>query len=236
MCSTEAVHPRRRRTTTHPYARAVASALGLLTVLLGASGCDDTPRGSAGPCGSPTITGTDDDDRLEGTPGPDVIDGGDGNDRIRGLGGDDVLCGGAGADVLDGGDGDDRLFGQADERLTADTDYHEWYGDIVRGGPGDDLLDVGADDEGGEKRVGFDTVDFRGATAGVRVVLEAGTAVGDGEDRIVGDPHGVIGTAAADVIVGTDRADSLSGWGGADRIVGGGGDDELRAHGARMTT
>ena len=70
----------------------------------------------------------------------------------------------------------------------------------------------------------------------MRVDLAAGTASGDGEDRIVGDPHGVIGSAAPDVIVGSDRADSLAGWGGADRVVGRGGDDELYAHGALQTT
>ncbi|MEX2554640.1 MAG: hypothetical protein WEB06_03305 [Actinomycetota bacterium] len=50
------------------------------------------------PC---TITGTDRDDLLIGTPGRDVICGRAGDDVIDGLGGDDVLIGGIGSDTVD---------------------------------------------------------------------------------------------------------------------------------------
>ena len=54
------------------------------------------PRGGVAPC---TVMGTSGDDRLTGTPLPDVICGGEGNDVLEGLEGDDVLDGGEGADT-----------------------------------------------------------------------------------------------------------------------------------------
>jgi Ca2+-binding RTX toxin-like protein len=67
-----------------------------------------------------TIVGTDRNDRIKGSPGPDVIVGRGGDDVIRGEQGNDVLCGGygndelvglAGNDRLSGGPGEDGLFG-----------------------------------------------------------------------------------------------------------------------------
>src|SRR5262249_53907136 len=59
-----------------------------------------------------TITGTPDDDVLEGGPGADILSGLAGNDILRGLGGDDSLDGGPGNDTLVGGDGSDTyIFG-----------------------------------------------------------------------------------------------------------------------------
>jgi GDSL-like Lipase/Acylhydrolase family/Bacterial Ig domain/RTX calcium-binding nonapeptide repeat (4 copies) len=58
-----------------------------------------------------TISGTNADDVLQGTPGPDVICGGKGDDIVYGLGGNDTLIGGPGHDALYGGDGDDILIG-----------------------------------------------------------------------------------------------------------------------------
>jgi hypothetical protein len=65
-----------------------------------------------------TITGTDGDDRIEGTRGDDVICAGAGNDRVDGGGGDDAIFGDAGDDRLSGGDGDDTLYGdEGSDRL-----------------------------------------------------------------------------------------------------------------------
>jgi Ca2+-binding RTX toxin-like protein len=77
-----------------------------------------------------TISGSPGNDKLLGTPGPDVIDGGSGDDEIHGLGGDDVICGGNGMDELWGDDGDDVLAGGNGF-------------DILHGGPGNDTLDGG---------------------------------------------------------------------------------------------
>jgi Ca2+-binding RTX toxin-like protein len=64
-------------------------------------------------CGGriPTITGTNDADRLRGTKRRDVILGRAGPDTISGLGGADIICGGSGPDRLLGGSGRDTLIG-----------------------------------------------------------------------------------------------------------------------------
>jgi CSLREA domain-containing protein len=72
-------------------------------------------------------TGTNHDDVLTGTPGPDAFLLLGGNDRAMGLGGNDVFCGAAGRDTEIGGPGDDRAYG--------DTGA-----DRLVGGPGKDLL------------------------------------------------------------------------------------------------
>jgi Ca2+-binding RTX toxin-like protein len=74
-----------------------------------------------------TITGTDGDDLLRGTPGDDVM---------CGLGGDDRIFGGAGADLIAGGDGDDRISGGAG----GDHAQGDVGRDRIRGGKGPDEL------------------------------------------------------------------------------------------------
>jgi Ca2+-binding RTX toxin-like protein len=68
------------------------------------------------------LYGEDDNDRLYGDYGNDVVDGGAGDDRLYGDYGDDVLDGGAGDDRLYGGYGDDVLVGGlGDDRLNGDS-------------------------------------------------------------------------------------------------------------------
>ncbi len=86
----------------------------------------------AGPCNgqTPTIAGTDGNDKLSGTPGKDVMVGLGGKDKLSGLAGNDVICGGAGKDTLKGGKGNDKLLGEAGK-------------DTLKGGPGKDKLKGG---------------------------------------------------------------------------------------------
>ena len=104
------------------------------------------------PSVSPTIVGTNGDDKLAGTPGSDVIFGLSGNDQIAGMGGDDVICGGEGNDDISGGAGNDRLFGGPgdDDFVGGAGDDQVTTGDgrdrIARG-PGDTIMDLsGLDD------------------------------------------------------------------------------------------
>lgn len=88
----------------------------------------------------PTIIGTDGNDTLNGTKGPDVIAGMGGNDTISGGGGDDVICGGAGHDNAGGGNGNDVLVGDAGN----DQLKGERGSDLLFGNAGNDALAGGA--------------------------------------------------------------------------------------------
>jgi PKD domain/RTX calcium-binding nonapeptide repeat (4 copies)/WD40-like Beta Propeller Repeat len=90
-------------------------------------------RGAGG--GACTITGNARGNRLNGTPGPDVICGLGGADVINGRGGADVIRGGRGADVLRGNRGPDRLFGGRG----ADVLRGGLGADVANGGPGPDI-------------------------------------------------------------------------------------------------
>lgn len=79
-----------------------------------------------------TISGTNRDDVISGSPGDDVICAGNGDDRVFGLGGRDVLIGGNGKDTLEGGSGADLLVG-GNGRDTLDA----------RDGAPDDVADGG---------------------------------------------------------------------------------------------
>jgi Ca2+-binding RTX toxin-like protein len=106
-----------------------------------------------------TITGTDGDDVIHGTPHDDRLFGGAGNDIIHGHEGDDLLDGGAGDDQLFGGPGNDDLLGGAgqdqlfggtgDDGLFGGSGDDRLFGqegrDRLEGGSGNDLLDGGAD-------------------------------------------------------------------------------------------
>ena len=72
---------------------------------------DPKPPVDDGPVYDPTMVGTEGYDKLQGTPGEDVIDGKGGNDRIYGHNDNDVLIGGDGDDLLFGHNGDDILIG-----------------------------------------------------------------------------------------------------------------------------
>jgi Ca2+-binding RTX toxin-like protein len=67
------------------------------------------------------------DDLLTGTPDNNVLDGFQGNDRLFGLTGDDQISGGAGNDLIQGDRGSDELLGNEGQ-------------DILSGGLGIDSL------------------------------------------------------------------------------------------------
>ncbi|WP_294228048.1 calcium-binding protein [uncultured Shimia sp.] len=81
--------------------------------------------------GPDILSGEDGDDSLRGRDGQDYLLGGDGEDSLYGQTADDLLHGGSGDDELHGGSGNDTLFGAGGD-------------DALYGGPGNDEL-VGAD-------------------------------------------------------------------------------------------
>lgn len=154
-----------------------------------------------------TIVGTAGMDVIEGTGGADVIAAGDGADVVSGRGGGDVICGGPGSDQIQGGRGDDRISGGrgndailggrgndavhgngGDDRLEmldAALDASDGEGnDRVRGGAGVDEVRSEPGDDRLHGGPGSDFLNFDSADAGVIVDLTAGTATGDGDDRL----------------------------------------------------
>lgn len=80
-----------------------------------------------------TRVGTEENDKIVGTHGDDVIVGLGGNDKIYGRGGNDIICGGEGNDKIYGNSGNDILIGSAGS-------------DKIFGGHGVDICDVMGDD------------------------------------------------------------------------------------------
>lgn len=70
------------------------------------------------------LYGTDSDDKLTGSVGPNTIDGAAGSDRIAGGAGQDILFGGDGADTIDARDGEvDRIeCGEGSDTVTVDLE------------------------------------------------------------------------------------------------------------------
>jgi|GEM_PF-2465007 len=148
---------------------------------------------------TPTMRGTNGDDVLVGTDGPDVIVTGTGRDIIDGLGGDDLICAGRDNDIINGGPGNDVLYGnEAADTLNGGFGNDELHGglwrDTLNGGPGNDILRGGS---------GPDTI--RG---------------GAGNDT-------AFGWQGQDVIEGGAGNDRLNGQAGRDTVVGGPGSDEV---------
>lgn len=143
------------------------------------------------------------------------INGTPGNDNLMGTSGDDVINGLEGNDIIDGLAGDDVLNGgDGADRLI--------------GGLGADELNGGA---------GFDSADYRGATTGVRFVVETGGTVGEAagdtfseiERYYLSDFNDIVtGSDANEFFYGEDGNDQINGGGGIDRIYGGEGNDIQR--------
>lgn len=170
-----------------------------------------------------TIVGTPDDDVIRGTAHADVIDGLAGGDVINGLGGNDTICGNYGTDDLRGNAGRDRLYGGADGLSGFDMSIIR--GDSLRGGSGNDTLVPGLDTRGATEVVP-DWILYDTAPRGVTVDLGAGTATGDGSDRLaVNGSIQLSGTPFGDHIVGTPFVDFIYAGLGADRVWGAGGGD-----------
>jgi Ca2+-binding RTX toxin-like protein len=108
----------------------------------------------------------------KGTNQNDVITGGNQNGRLFGFGGNDILnalggldflFGGAGDDTLNGGTGKDFLFGNAgDDTLNGDEGNDRLFGgsgnDSLDGGLGDDILNGGSGNDALEGNKGNDTM------------------------------------------------------------------------------
>jgi Ca2+-binding RTX toxin-like protein len=152
-------------------------------------------------------------DKITGSASDNKLVGGPGNDQLTGGVGADTLDGGANADTLAGGDGPDTLIGGTEnDQLSGDGGY-----DTLRGGPGSDGLNGGSDP---------DIADFSTSASPVTVSLAAGSASGEGTDKLIG-VEGSYGSPFNDKLVGDANGNTLSGFEGDDTIMGGAGPDHL---------
>lgn len=141
--------------------------------------------------GDDTITGSDGDEneRLRGYAGDDVIDGGRGEDRVQGDDGNDTVSGGRGFDYVSGGDGADSVLGNTgNDRVTGgpgnDTARGGEGDDTVQGGRGDDLATGG---EGDDLILGDEGIDTLLGGPGNDRLLDATIAHYDGPNWSVMD-------------------------------------------------
>ena len=218
--------------------------------------------GTATGDGSDTLDGFE---GLIGAAGNDQLTGGPTNDSLAGGGGDDRLDGAGGTDMADfdgalepivadlqtgraTGDGTDTLLHIED--LRGGTQADDLFGnsgpnrlvgdhlDLVDGRQGDDILDI---------RTTTTELSFGSAKGPVTVDLDAGTATGAGNDRILGEVYMVLGGpygdtitcqrtgrscnvdagAGNDVLNGSPDGDYFKGGTGNDRLLGKGGTDAV---------
>ena len=184
------------------------------------------------------ITGTDQDDVLQGTSEDETICALEGDDMVDTGGGLDTVFLGAGDDQVNtdfvyaegirayGGEGNDTIFGTDDaDELYGDAGHDQIVAgdddDYIRGGDGDDQIDGGAGEDEIYGEAGFDKI-FGG---------DGDDSIwgGDKKDVIHGDDGNdlIAGEDGDDVLYGDDGNDYITGDNGRDIIDGGRGKDEL---------
>ena len=149
--------------------------------------------------------------------------GGNGDDILTGDRGPNTLMGLNGQDHLRGGEGDDVLRGGLNDLYRLDRV------DTLYGGPGDDIIDGGSPtdvDREGRPLDGHDEANFSSSTSGVNVDLGAGTASGDGNDKLV-RIEDVVGSGGDDVLIGDFGPNEFNASAGNDRVETLLGDDEI---------
>ena len=176
----------------------------------------------------PTTVGTSGTDRLEGTPGRDVIVALNGDDTVEAHDGDDLICAGGGHDRVYARAGDDRVDGGSGRDRIRGGDGNDdldggWEVDLLVGSKGDDRL------SGGPLHDPFiDRAVYVGSASPISADLAAGrvtgAAIGTDELRCM---EGVVGTSGADELLGNGLPNDLVGRGGDDTIDGRGGADTI---------
>ncbi|MEB3827609.1 hypothetical protein [Phormidium sp. CCY1219] len=182
-----------------------------------------------------TMNGTQESDRLLGTPVAEAINGFAGSDMLLGSGendhlignvGNDVLHGNSGHDFLDGGIGDDTLHaGQDNDAVVGAEGRDRIFGnkarDIAFGGPGNDFLNGNQGDDTVEGGDGDDVIHGGKDRDLLNGNLGADEVSGDdGDDNIFGEQGN-------DFVNGNRGSDILNGGEGDDVIRGGKADDFL---------
>lgn len=192
-----------------------------------------------------TITGTPDNDFLNGTGLGESIFGFAGHDNIDGGAGNDDIFGGDGNDTMRGGDGDDALYGGDGDDLFI-LDSADYGVDDITGGDRTDFIFAQSSSSGSSYSVGIGSVSSTewfvntSSTQTVNIgaddytnlsgitAVSAGAGIGSitggsGDDYISG--FDTVYDAASGTTVNWD--DSIHGGSGNDQIYGNSGNDTL---------
>ncbi len=122
---TVSVDPKEQQLGVNARGNAQGDTLANIENLAGSNNAEQQDR-LFGDDGPNVISGLDGPDALFGRPGDDTLSGGNGSDQLFGEADDDTLIGGAGADVLDGGDGVDMAsYRTSSEAVTVSVDPEE---------------------------------------------------------------------------------------------------------------
>jgi len=176
-----------------------------------------TQPGSSQPIGGggSSIVGIEGANRLNGTPGNDIILTFGASDVIAGGGGNDLIITGGGNDTVGGGDGNDTILsGSGNDVVAGGTGD-----DVIFGGKGNDLVDGGDGNDLISGDRGNDTV--LGGSGSDTVFGGQGSDIvsgGDGNDSLFGGKENdtVNGGAGNDFISGDRGSDVLTGGDGSD--------------------
>ena len=155
-----------------------------------------------------TVIGTQGDNRLNGSPGSDIIQTFGAADLVAGGSGNDLIITGGGNDTVGGGDGNDTIISGSGS-------------DVVAGGTGDDFIFAG---KGNDLVDGGDGNDLISGDRGNDTVLG-----GSGSDTVFGAQNNDIvdGGAGNDSLFGGKENDTVNGGDGNDFISGDRGSDVL---------
>jgi len=196
-----------------------------------------------GTSGADTLTGGTEDDNINGADGNDLLQGGGGSDWLNGSAGDDTLDGGAnglwgdtadyanspaGATIdLQSGRASDG-WGTTDTLIGIEHANGSSFNDVFLGNDSINWFRPGAGNDTVTAAGGLDVVMYEGATAGVTVDLQAGTATGTsiGTDTL-SSVEAVHGTYFNDTLVLSNSAGYVFGRVGNDMLTGGAGDDNF---------
>ncbi|REC54248.1 calcium-binding protein [Rhodosalinus sediminis] len=181
-----------------------------------------------GGTGDDTITGTSNNDTIDGEAGADVLSGGEGDDTIAADDNDTSVDGGSGSDTMQLAN--DAAFDAAEldnvetVELASDAEVTVDYTDVK--GADNIAAVTGVDDGNDEKLI------VTGASAGggsVTLDYSAGLTLTDALLEVQGgsDDEDITGTAGDDALDGDQGADTLSGGDGDDTLAGGAGADSL---------
>jgi Ca2+-binding RTX toxin-like protein len=176
-----------------------------------------TQPGSSQPIGGggSSIVGIEGANRLNGTPGNDIILTFGASDVIAGGGGNDLIVTGGGNDTVGGGDGNDTIISGSGSDVVAGGTGD----DFIFGGKGDDLVDGGEGNDLISGDRGNDTVLGGGGSDTV--------FGGQGNDVVSGGGgnDSLFGGKDNDTVNGGDGNDFISGDRGSDVLTGGQGSD-----------